>query len=244
MQQQQQQQPQQAPPINTNFPNNPYNQQLGTPQNLYHSPMEQSPIQQLPSSLYDSGVQQQHQQMNPYLNQNVPQQQQMNPFLNQSNPQQVPQQAYAYQSQQPQYQQYRQQTHPFMQQQTGRVDKRSILDLYNQPQLAPSRPQGQLQQDQSQNVSVDSAGPQQQRSVSSPLATPMAGSRNPFMSSGGGNVQSPGGEDTLSSMGKLGPSLNGARHVSQESINVDMGGWTNGRHSPDAWGSISARSMR
>lgn len=93
-------------------------------------------------------------------------------------------------------------------------------------------------------MSVDLTASQQQRSVSSPLATPMAGSRNPFMSSGGGNVQSPGGEDTLGSMGQFGPPRNGVRHVSQESINVDTGGWTNGRHSPDAWGSISARSMR
>jgi hypothetical protein len=246
----QQQQLQQAPLINTNFPNNPYNQQVATPQSLYQSPMEQSPPQQFPSSVYDNGVQQQ-QQMNPYLNQNAPQQQQqqqMNPFLNQSNPQQMPQQvsqqAYGYQSQQPQYQQYRQQTHPLMQQQTGRVDKRSILDLYNHPQLAPSRPQAQLQQDQHQKMSVDLTASQQQRSVSSPLATPMAGSRNPFMSSGGGNVQSPGGEDTLGGMGQFGPPQNGVRHVSQESINVDTGGWTNGRHSPDAWGSISARSIR
>jgi len=61
------------------------------------------------------------------------------------------------------------------------------------------------------------------------------------MSSGGG-MPSPVG-DTTGTMNPFPSSQNGARHVSQESVSIDAG-WQNGRHSPDAWGSISARSMR
>lgn len=81
---------------------------------------------------------------------------------------------------------------------------------------------------------------QQPRSVSSPLSM-STGSKNPFASSAG-STQSAG--DTLGQMPNFAPNQNGSRHVSQESMSIDAGGWTNGRHSPDAWGSISARSMR
>jgi hypothetical protein len=37
---------------------------------------------------------------------------------------------------------------------------------------------------------------------------------------------------------------NGTRHVSHESVSIETGGWQNGRHSPDAWGNITGRSMR
>jgi hypothetical protein len=60
------------------------------------------------------------------------------------------------------------------------------------------------------------------------------------MTSGGSGVQSSAGD---SGMGQFAPAQNGARHVSQESMSVDTGGW-NGRHSPDAWGTISSRSVR
>jgi hypothetical protein len=218
-----QQQMQQPAPINTNLQNNPYNQQVSTPQNLYQSPFEQSPSQQYPSTYYDNNAQQ---QMNPFFNQNASQQPKMNPFLNQTNT--------------------RQQTHPLMPQQTGRADKRSILELYNYPQLAPTplRPSEQ-EQGQAQSQSMNSAlgvpqQQQQQRSVSSPLA----GSKNPFALSGGG-VQSSGG-DSVGNLAQFAPTQNGPRHASQESVSVDPGGWHNGngRHSPDAWGNISARSLR
>ncbi|KUJ11840.1 ArfGap-domain-containing protein [Mollisia scopiformis] len=255
------QQSQQPPTLNTNVPSNPYIQQLATPQSLYQSPIEQSPQQQYPSSspFYQNGAQAQlqQQQMNPYFNQaaqNNAQQQtqpQMNPFFQNSQAQQAPPQNYDFQSQQqPQYQQYRQQTLPLMAQQTGKADKRSILDLYNYPQLAPAphqqqQPQQQQQdqgQAQVQNLSVPGSQSfqPQQRSVSSPLSMP-TGSKNPFASSGG-SMQSPG--DTLGQMPNFAPNPNGSRHVSQESMSVDAGGWSNGRHSPDAWGSISARSLR
>jgi hypothetical protein len=221
--QQQQQQMQQPPPITTNLQNNPYNQQASTPQNVYQSPFDQSPSQQYPSTYYGNNAQ----QMNPFLNQNVPPQQ-MNPYLNQQNA--------------------RQQTYPLMPQQTGRADKRSILDLYNYPQLVPA-PLQQPAQDQgraqSQSANSGLGVSQQQRSVSSPLGAHVAGSKNPFALSGGGAVQNSGG-DSVGNMAQFAPSQNGPRHASQESISVDAGGWQkgNGRHSPDAWGSISARSLR
>jgi len=57
-------------------------------------------------------------------------------------------------------------------------------------------------------------------------------------------VQGPG-MDTVGNMMQFAPVQNGPRHMSQESISIqDAGGWSNGRHSPDAWGSISARAMR
>jgi hypothetical protein len=56
-------------------------------------------------------------------------------------------------------------------------------------------------------------------------------------------VQSPG-RDSVGDMAQFAPGQNGSRHVSQESMSVNAGGWQSGRHSPDAWGTISARSMR
>ncbi|KAF4629957.1 hypothetical protein G7Y89_g8181 [Cudoniella acicularis] len=240
--QQQPQQVPQPPPINTNFQSNPYLQQsLGGSTMMYQSPVAQSPqVENSPQQYRSASA------FHSFQNQ---QQTQSNPFFQNNQQPQAPQQEYDYRAQQQQqYQQFGQQTHPLLPQQTLRADKRSILDLYNYPQLAPSpvQQQQQPQQDQSQVQNMSSMPQQmapqqqQQRSVSSPLATHMAGSRNPFMSSGGG-VQSTGSNGN---MGQFSPAQqNGARHVSQESVSIDPG-WQSGRHSPDAWGTISARSMR
>ena len=228
MRTQMQQEMQQPQPINTNFQNNPYNQQASTQQNLYQSPSEQTPSQQYPSAYYGNHTQ----QMNPFLNHTAPQQQ-MNPFFNQADG--------------------RLQTYPpLMAHQTGRADKQSILDLYNYPQLAPTPLQQQQQPQQpdnqssaqSQSTNQGLGGFPQQRSVSSPLVGQVAGSKNPFALSGGG-AQNPA-EDSVGNLAHFAPNQNGPRHASQESMNIDGGGWQNGngRHSPDAWGSISARSLR
>lgn len=235
---QQQQQPQ-APALNTNFASNPYNQQLATPLSMYQSPMDQSPAQQYGAAFFNNGAMQQpqqpqqqqvqqQQQMNPFLNQNQPQQ--MNPFFSQRF-QQAPQQQF---DQQPQYQQQRQQTYPQMPQQTLRADKTSIMELYNYPQLAPAAPQPLQQQQIQPQMQTNTEMPiqEQQRNVSNPMAAQVAGNNNPFTSSGGAPSQNTG-MDTLGQMGQFAPKSNGSRHVSQES--VDAGGWTNGRHSPDAW---------
>jgi hypothetical protein len=232
---QQQTQPQQAPQINTSFQSNPFMQKMQQQgQNVYQSPIEQSPQQYRSASAL-------HSFQNSYQNQPQPQ---SNPFLQNNQPQQ----SYDYQQQNQFQQPARQQTFPLMPQQTSRADKRTILDLYNYPQVAPTPQQTQQDQMQTQNMAMPSAGmasgqfQQQPRSVSSPLATEMAGNRNPFMSSGGG-VQSSAG-DTLGSVNPFPQTQNGARHASQESVSIDAGGWQNGRHSPDAWGTISARSTR
>ena len=196
---------------------------------------------------------------NPYSNQQQPtsrsaynntspQPQQMNPFFNQTFTHQNPQQSGLQdpnQSNMSQYPQVRQQTYPLMAQQTGmRADKRSILDLYNYPQLAPQTSQtnsnqSSPQMQQSTPPMSNSHYAQPSRSFSSPLATHMEISRNPFMSPPQ-TTQTPDG-----GMGSAGPfgQQNGTRQVSRESMAIDGGGWHNGRHSPDAWGTI-ARSMQ
>jgi hypothetical protein len=251
--QQQPQQVRQAPPINTNVPTNPYTQQQPTPQATpLHSSFQTTPYNQTPVTPqgYGQSPMQQTQPRSTYFNngaqQQQQQQQQPNPFLQNTNQQQMPQQSYPYEPQQQssgqgQYQQFQGQTHPLMPQQTGRADKRSILDLYNYPQIAPIP----LQQQQRAEHGHGLAGPvldtqQQPRSVSSPVSAPVGGSRNPFAMNGGGGAQS-AGADSVGSMPRFPPNQN-ARHVSQES--VDTGGWQSGRHSPDAWGTISARSVR
>ncbi|TVY33094.1 UBA domain-containing protein [Lachnellula occidentalis] len=242
---QQRTQPQQVPPINTNLQSNPFMQQMQPQgQNLYQSPVEQqSPQQYRSPAAFHS-----------YQNQPQPQ---SNPFLQNSQPQQ----SYDYQQQNQQQNQFqqlpRQQTFPAMAQQPGRADSRTILDLYNYPQVAPTpqQPQQQPQQPQqtqqdqiqAQNMAMPSTAAYQQqpplpRSVSNPLATQIAGNRNPFMANGGA-VHSPAG-NSIGNMNPFPQVPNGARHASQESVNIDAGGWQNGRHSPDAWGTISARSAR
>ncbi|KAL3424542.1 UBA/TS-N domain-containing protein [Phlyctema vagabunda] len=261
MQQHQQQQHQQpVPSLNTNFQSNPYATQLHSPAaQYYQSPLSQSPQVQAPSqaAYYDTGHQQPQQAA----------QSQANPFFQNSQPQQAPQQGYGYQQaqqsqqlqqpapsqQQPQYDQFRQQTSPGVVQPTLRPDKRSILDLYNYPQLAPVPPQqpdqnSQPAQQQIFNPSAPAAmQPQQQANAfSNTLATHMAGSRNPFGGGmNGGATPTPMGSEALGGGVNPFPPKN-VRHVSQESISVDSGGWMNGngRHSPDAFAGLSARSMR
>ena len=61
-----------------------------------------------------------------------------------------------------------------------------------------------------------------------------SGSRNPFHSAPS-NLQSGARPSAVNGMGV-------GRHISQES--VDIGGFQNGRHSPDAFASLSANIVR
>ncbi|KAG5951869.1 hypothetical protein E4U53_002075 [Claviceps sorghi] len=113
--------------------------------------------------------------------------------------------------------------------QQPRHDKESILALYNQPgsdfataaaeepnivSNIPSILNDQASHAQSTQSSVTN---QQSRSVSQPLP----GNTNPFVSQ---NVATQ------------------VRHISRDSMNLGMDmAWTNGRHSPDAFASLSAR---
>ena len=110
--------------------------------------------------------------------------------------------------------------------QPRRIDKSSILALYNYPQLALPP----LTSDPNAAPSAEQplANPppsikQGLRSVTMPVQ-PSSGSRNPFQSATGNPNAANGMEP------------GGARHVSQESVN--------GRHSPDAFASLSARFVR
>ena len=131
------------------------------------------------------------------------------------------------------------QPQPLQPQQTGRLDKSSILSLYNYPQLAPpllpntgdaqtsAEPQQQALTTPSQLPGTTPKAAQ--RSVTMPVQT-TSGSNNPFQS----RVTTP----QTNGMSASGPS----RHVSQES--VEVGAYQSGRHSPDAFASLSARFMR
>ncbi|CAD0085931.1 unnamed protein product [Aureobasidium mustum] len=159
-----------------------------------------------------------------------------------SNPYQVPQssQPEPYQSYQSAQQQMPQQQQQLYSQPTGRYGKTDIMALYNQPQLAPSRPLQPLpengmapammpqQQQQQQQVQVPPHMQQApQRSVTMPVGS---GSMNPF----GSGFSAPQQDQQARP---------GARHVSQES--KDFVGMGNGRpHSPDAFASLSARYAR
>ncbi len=128
---------------------------------------------------------------------------------------------------------------PLQPQQTGRFDKSSILALYNYPQLAPPPlPTNPYEPASSASPLTTGQPPnglavQQQRSVTTPAAL-SSGSRNPFHNAA-----------PNSQIGAGPPAGNGvglSRHISQES--VDIGGFQNGRHSPDAFASLSARIVR
>ncbi|OBT92459.1 hypothetical protein VE01_09576 [Pseudogymnoascus verrucosus] len=225
---------------------NPYGQQQ-TPQqpNLFNQ-MQQP--QQQP----------QLQQLNPY-NQPQQMQQQLNPYNNfQQQPQQLlPQQTgradktsimalYGSNPQSPPLPSPQPQQQP---------------QFANLPQQLTQNPY----QPQPVNTNQQIGNPtQQQPGVSSPLSSSVGfgGSKNPFMhgstnpspfaqpnqnnGTAGGAPQ--GGLLAASGVGGIGSANGGnpSRHVSQESMSVDPNGWHahSGRHSPDAFASLSSRAVR
>lgn len=143
---------------------------------------------------------------------------------------------------------------------TGRVDNSGILALYNYPHLAPQPQNMNIFKETSpfQSSSAPPTSPHlpslpengasesnpsrhtpqlllQQRSATMPIVT--AGSRNPFHTS-----PSLSSSATAAPLGTNGSGATGtSRHMSQES--TDLGGFHSGRHSPDAFASLSARSV-
>ncbi|OJJ88947.1 putative GTPase activating protein for Arf [Aspergillus glaucus CBS 516.65] len=162
------------------------------------------------------------------------------------------------QQQQPQFQsQFQQpfQTQPTPQQlipqATGRVDKGSILSLYNIPSPTPTLAQQQQQQQQQQQATLSPPD-----FGNSPFQQPFQQQQQPFqpqgqqqqqpqqqsglgigmgMNMGMGMGMNPTGPPP-SSLSNMGFARN---HSSQQS--VDLNGLQNGRHSPDAFASLSAR---
>ncbi|KAL8693901.1 MAG: hypothetical protein Q9218_001366 [Villophora microphyllina] len=135
------------------------------------------------------------------------------------------------------------QTQPLQSQPTGQLDKSSILALYNYPHLAPPPlPVGAVSSENqfpspewpTPSVASPSSKPISQRSVTMPTQL-VSGSRNPFHTANSNNAAAASNAVPTMPSGL-------SRHVSQES--VDVGGYQSGRHSPDAFASLSARFVR
>ena len=205
-------------------------------QNPYQS-YNPTPDQQIPRGPYSAPLQQQHVQtnQNPYHQSNMltPQ---TTGFSYGSSP--------AYPSAQ-----------PLAPQRTGKFDKSVIMSFYNYPQLAPQRPLGSPASlyataedpaDQLAELSMSPrTGSQGQRSVSSPVTSPMQTmSKNPFAQAMGSPLNSPGMTSAPISMasGQQAAPPPMRRQLTRDSM--DVGGWQNGRHSPDAFASLSARLVR
>jgi len=214
---------------------------MNTQETVIQSPISEQPHpsiyqQQLQQNFFQ---QQQQQQPRPPPQSFAPQQ--PNPSITQQ-PQTYPGNSHYQQSQQ----QYTQLSPaPLQPQSTGRFDKSSIMALYNYPQFALP-----LLNDISEDGVIQSSpsneapGPQYpaevqprqpQRSVTMP-AQMASGSRNPFQSAAAADP----GTSMAPPLAINGP--DSTRHVSQES--VDIGGFQSGRHSPDAFASLSARYVR
>lgn len=205
---------------------------------LHSPPMAQSPTSEYPFRTPQAYLQEQQiqqQQPLPAYYMGSQSQQESNPYMVQHQP--------PVSSGQPHLRQFQMSNQPPPQalqpQQTGRFDKSSILALYNYSHLAPpplpANPHEPVSSPPPLMTGQLSNGPpvQQQRSVTMPAAL-LSGSRNPFHPAVPNSQVGPGP-----------PAVDGvgiSRHVSQDS--VDIGGFQNGRHSPDAFANLSARIVR
>ena len=148
---------------------------------------------------------------------------------------------------------------PLAAQPTGRVDKNSILALYNfsapppaipeQPPTQPTSafggptPFGQTQNQQAAQFQPPNPTNTQPQAV----MDPQAGSRNPFMGFQVPGTQQPAQMQTQQpaygmAMNSANPGSNAGfmrAHMSQQS--VDINGFQTGRHSPDAFAGLSAQ---
>ncbi|KAL7949566.1 hypothetical protein V8C42DRAFT_311261 [Trichoderma barbatum] len=222
----QQQVPQQSLSLNTNqavaYANNPFTR---SPTRISSPSLTQIPEQSLPTMFQSPTPLQPHLTgTNPFLNNGV------------QYPQQVMQQQPQFYGQQQQPQFHGQQQLPQQQYyQPQRQDKASILALYGQPQATRPTVSDPNIHAQTPTIPEDRPMPMQAMHpvaapVQSPLSAtqPVAGNNNPFMKSGPVAVApDPFATD---------------RKISRESMNLGMDmAWTNGRHSPDAFASLSAR---
>jgi hypothetical protein len=227
-------------------------------------PFQQESNLQSSQSIFDQNQQSFFTNTNDQQNLNQPPPNQLqsgysNPFGNfqttytQSEPQRLMQvqqqsqyQLQAQQLSQPQFNYQNQAQQPIYTQQTGRIDKNSILALYNYPQLAPQRPSlpsigettdvpsGVISPAPSNDLFGGAGTTSAKRSVTMPApsttSSTLTSSRNPFLRNGGS-----GSSNSTPSVGVNG----GVRHVSNESVAIANS--ENGRHSPDAFANLSAR---
>lgn len=162
---------------------------------------------------------------------------------------------------------YQSQASPMRPHLTGRLDKQSILALYNchhlAPQPMPTIPDDPTSSGETAPPSMFSSSPQQtsstnaitnivvppaRRSATLPISTSpfanltgAAGSKNPFLS--GNNIGASRRNSTVASSAVAHPlpTANSImhRHGSQESVSI--ANLESGRHSPDAFANLSAR---
>jgi hypothetical protein len=247
---------QQALSINTaqfggNISSNPFTR---SPTRIQSPTLSQIP-EQTQQNFYAQPVQPvQPQATNPFFNQMAPQAQQFpgQMQMQMQMPQQMglaPQMTGYMQPQQQQFQQF---------QQPPRPDKASIMALYNYPQqpapaqtpfhqpqdagqpttpaqtpnsLFPSQPYPQQQQQQQQ---------QQVQQQPTPVS-PAAMSKNPFVSAAAAATGGGGGGPQPGRMVEPAPPKHNVSRESMMAVGLE---WSNGRHSPDAFASLSARDGR
>lgn len=212
------------------FSQQEYFTQQGQPQTQQFQQVPQSQAQQPQQASQSQWPGQAHQQQgfgtaqapHPFQQQMMPQQTGL-PQLQQQYPQAPPQeQPWTYHEVNPQSQQ------------PMRLDKSSILGLFNQPALAPQRSLQPVMEDgsmaqqafhQQMPMQQQQQPHVQQRSVT----MPMQNSMNPFGGPAPAQAQA--------------PPQQGPRHVSNESV-AFQGFAGDGRHSPDAFAGLSSRYMR
>ena len=219
------------------------NQQASIPHNLYQAQPSMNEVLSPPSQ---NQYQQPQQQLQPQWTQQQSQQsyhESPQQLMNPSSFGQPLQSAHFVQAPfAPNYQnQFQPPVQSLQPQQTGRIDKASILAFYNYPQLVPPPLPQDLNTSSPASFVASSPQPQVaklpqgvsgsgQRSTTMPLMS-FSGSKNPFASSL--TPTNPGGSSQING---------GGHQANQESI--DAGALQNGRHSPDAFASLSARFVR
>ena len=119
------------------------------------------------------------------------------------------------------------------------------MALYGQSNLASQPSSEQLQQQQPGSPQIQTPQPaiqpqqlqQPQRSATMPLPS---SNKNPFFQTGGNPaVASAGAPDLLAQQQQQ----QQKNHASRESMAFSDMNWANGRHSPDAFASLSSRHM-
>lgn len=132
---------------------------------------------------------------------------------------------------------------PSSQQRTWQ-DKASIMALYNQPQTlsSPDPPPPEPRQPMQVAAPATQLQPQQRlyqgaTSQARSASYPLLGNTNPYLRQETTTMAAPTAVSGLSPFAS-------SKHVSRESMNLGIDlAWTNGRHSPDAFASLSARHV-
>ncbi|CCU81569.1 UBA domain-containing protein 3 [Blumeria hordei DH14] len=203
--------------VNTNSLSNPFIRQQSAPETY-----QQSSLIKSYSEIPNSSTLQPYQPTNPYFTHQTVQ---TNPFFQTQlapiSTHEIPDHAYT--SQLPQSQ-----TNPAIPQRFKKADTQSILDLFNHPELAPSR----LASSQSSEATTNQDPRRGLANLSHEQPQPSNDNKNPFASTLPNNVSECKGSPQLA-----------LQCENQECTSPDVTDWMNGRHSPDAWRSISARSL-